>query len=298
MEENKKSDEMKSLFERIKKQEIRVRYSELEHAVERNQSKIGGNPDLPPDFEWPYYSGESYDGEIKNRPLSFLAQFNMSEVSKYDTENLLPKTGMISFFYELMSQDWGYDIKHKGCARVFYFEDCEKLQKAALPSDLEEECVFPEFSVSFSNELSLPGFNDLHEINMEMDELIKKDKWKWEEYYECLEEFGYEYDGWGERTKFLGYADVIQSPMEEKCEIISRGYSTGSPEAYAMIPQNERVSIKQVKNEWIMLFQMGTIENDSYEMMFGDCGHIYFWIRKQDLLECNFNNCWLILQCT
>ena len=93
---------------------------------------------------------------------------------------------------------------------------------------------------------------------------------------------------------FLGYADVIQSPMEEECEIIGRGYSTGSPEAYAMIPQNERVSIKQVKNEWIMFFQMGTIENDSCEMMFGDCGYIYLGIGKQDLLEFNFNNCWLI----
>ncbi|MGN0700170.1 MAG: DUF1963 domain-containing protein [Oscillospiraceae bacterium] len=31
--------------------------------------------------------------------------------------------------------------------------------------------------------------------------------------------------------------------------------------------------------------------------MFGDCGHIYFWIRKADLAARNFDNVWLILQC-
>lgn len=168
-----------------------------------------------------------------------------------------------------MSQDWGYDPKHKGCARVFYFEDCDRLQRTDFPEDMEKECIFPEFEISLSKELSLPGFHDLHETNLEMDKLIKKDKWNWEEYYECLNEFGYEDDEWGERTKFFGYADVIQNPMEEECEIISRGYSTGSPEAYALIPKKERESIKQVKKDWLLLFQMGTIENDSFQMMFG-----------------------------
>ena len=31
--------------------------------------------------------------------------------------------------------------------------------------------------------------------------------------------------------------------------------------------------------------------------MFGDCGRIYFYIRKKDLAERNFDNVQLILQC-
>lgn len=42
---------------------------------------------------------------------------------------------------------------------------------------------------------------------------------------------------------------------------------------------------------------MGTIAAEDSESMFGDCGHIYFWIRKQDLKECNFDKIWLVLQC-
>lgn len=32
----------------------------------------------------------------------------------------------------------------------------------------------------------------------------------------------------------------------------------------------------------MLLFQMGTIVGEDQEYMFGDCGHIYFWIQKQD----------------
>ena len=31
--------------------------------------------------------------------------------------------------------------------------------------------------------------------------------------------------------------------------------------------------------------------------MWGDCGCIYFWLKKQDLAAGNFDRVWLILQC-
>ena len=57
-------------------------------------SKFGGQPEVPADFQWPYYEGETFDGIKKNRPLSFLAQLNCAEFAKYDTEQKLPQTGM------------------------------------------------------------------------------------------------------------------------------------------------------------------------------------------------------------
>lgn len=50
------------------------------------------------------------------RPLAFLAQFNCAEIALLDRESLLPGTGLLSFFYELDSQCWGFDPKDKGCA--------------------------------------------------------------------------------------------------------------------------------------------------------------------------------------
>ena len=43
-------------------------------------TRFGGQPDVPPDFVWPTYEGESYDHVVKDRPLTFLAQFNCAEL--------------------------------------------------------------------------------------------------------------------------------------------------------------------------------------------------------------------------
>ncbi len=55
-------------------------------------SKLGGSPDLPPGFEWPYTP--------ENKPLIFIAQFTLSEITHYDIENILPPRGRLYFFYQ------------------------------------------------------------------------------------------------------------------------------------------------------------------------------------------------------
>ena len=77
-----------------------------------------------------------------------------------------------------------------------------------------------------------------------------------------------------------------------------RGYRRGCPEDFAKIPENVKLEIKEKSTDWMLLFQMGTIETGDSEIMFGDCGHIYFWIRKQDLQALDFEKVWLILQCS
>lgn len=47
----------------------------------------------------------------------------------------------------------------------------------------------------------------------------------------------------------------------------------------------------------MLLFQLGTIETEDAEFMFGDCGQLYFWIKRQDLKNLNFDNIWLVMQC-
>ena len=93
-------------------------------------------------------------------------------------------------------------------------------------------------------------------------------------------------------TKLLGYPDVIQSSMEEQCAAITKGFIGGidSPKKY-------REEVIKDSKDWILLFQMDTVETSDYELMFGDSGHIYFWIKKEDLKNKNFDNIWLILQC-
>ena len=41
---------------------------------------------------------------------------------------------------------------------------------------------------------------------------------------------------------------------------------------------------------------MDAIKVDDYELMFEVHEHIYFWIKKENLKNKNFDNVWLILQ--
>ena len=101
-----------------------------------------------------------------------------------------------------------------------------------------------------------------------------------------------------DRSQLLGWPDVIQNSMFEECDIAAKGYYLGNPEGWRKIPKDIRQEAEQTaKDRWMLLLQLDTVECDDFELMFGDCGHIYFYITKEDLKARRFDNIWLILQC-
>jgi len=282
---------MLEMLNNVKKNEITIFTESNKDNEILNKSKIGGKPYLPKDFVWPYY---------QELPLSFLAQINLEEVKSLDKDNLLPDKGMLYFFYELETEEWGYELKNKGCAKVFYYEDTSNFELIDFPKDMKDYCQVPEFKVNFKSNTSYPSYENFEKLN-ENDILLKK--------YEILErydelndnffdnycDFYEEYmDGFESYTKLLGYPDVVQNSMEEECVEVTRDFDM---EAVKASPKKYKEEIKKAAENWILLFQMDTVETDDYELMFGDSGHIYFWIKKEDLKNKNFDNIWLILQC-
>lgn len=266
------------VFNEIKKNAIKVDFkTKCKKELPLGTSKFGGNPDVPTDFEWFYYKGQDSFGEIKSRPLSFLAQINCKEVRKYDKDNLLPQKGMIYFFYELSTMTWGSYPHDKGSARVFYFDgDITELKRTDFPDDLQEKFKLPEMKLDFSKKYDLPDYEEFIKIYDYKD---------WDKYDEMRSFNGYMQNE--SAGKLLGYADLIQGEMLLNCEMV--------------LMENYNCDISQITpdelNEWQLLFQLDSVTTDDFELMFGDCGRIYFYIRKEDLKNCNFDNCWLILQC-
>lgn len=251
-------------------------------------TRFGGKPDVPEGFEWAYYEGEDYGGETKSRPLSFIAQFDLEEIAQFDTESLLPKTGVLSFFYELETQEWGYDPDDKGCARVFWFEDKSALHKAEFPEDLEDCFRLPPLKISAKSEKSYPdGVDFMLQREQEMTE-------RWDEFDEICEKLGIEEEG--NISKLLGWANPIQGNMTMECELISRGYYLG--DGWDDVTALDRQEAEQWSaKDWLLLFQLDIVDDGDFELMFGDGGRIYFYIRKDDLEARNFDEVWLILQC-
>ena len=139
---------------------IETRFATAGENLPTGSSKFGGRPDVPAGFVWPVFETKTLDNDtVKPRPLAFLAQFDCARLAGLDPEGLLPRTGLLSFFYELGSQRWGYDPKDAGCARVFWFEE-GPLAPAEFPQDLEEEHRLPELAAELSAGTDAPDFQD------------------------------------------------------------------------------------------------------------------------------------------
>ena len=75
------------------------------HDISIRESRIGGVPDVPPGFKWPDWKGV---------PQSFIAQIYLDDVHSYDTNGVLPQSGMPWFFYDAKQETYGADPADRG----------------------------------------------------------------------------------------------------------------------------------------------------------------------------------------
>lgn len=262
-----------------------------EGKISIGQTKIGGKPDLPPEISWvtetniiettekKFLIFKSKKEETVTKPLSFIAQMNLSEIAQFDTENLLPITGLLYFFYSAEQEVWGFDYKDKNKFKVIYWNgDFTNLKRTEFPTDLSEYSCFKPSSVELKSEISLPSYG--HEVYEDFAD-GEDDKF-WEEVYND-----------GNLNKLLGYSDNIQNEMELECELVTNGLFCGDPTGYND-PKAKELEPNAIN--WRLLLQIDS--NDENEMMWGDCGRLYFWIKKEDLLNKNFDESWFSLQCS
>ena len=268
---------------------IETRFAPAGEDLPAGSSKFGGRPDVPAGIVWPVFETKTLDDDtVKPRPLAFLAQFDCARLAGLDPEGLLPRTGLLSFFYELGSQRWGYDPKDAGCARVFWF-DGEPLAPAEFPQDLEEDFRLPELAAELSSGTDAPDFQD---ACLALDYPFSANDYRF--FDQARRELGYAYPD--NRSQLLGWPDIIQNNMTLECELVSRGHYLGG--SWESVPQEERDTLRVPSvQDWRLLFQLDTVASGDFELMFGDCGRIYFYIRREDLQARRFDRAWLVLQC-
>lgn len=255
------------------KPEIHIDYAKPSAPIPVGASKIGGCPDVPAGFVWPRYKGgDGLDAgrEDMERPLTFVAQFDLAEVAAFDKEGLLPKAGHVAFFYDNEGTYEGGMCDRDG-ARVFYFPRGTELERMALPDDTGEDWDIPELALTFSTRISRPVMNDWPQELQEVAEPFSDD----------FEDHNKAEEG----CKLLGCPAVIQNPMEVECQLAYMGLEWGAQDA----PET-RDAVLAGMSDWVLLCQIDSLYVKRYvDLMFGyDSGTLYFWIRKQDLAACNF----------
>ncbi|MBE6635737.1 MAG: DUF1963 domain-containing protein [Ruminococcaceae bacterium] len=281
-------NDLSGAIKALVKNEILMIPNDSASASAPSASKIGGKPYLPEDFVWPTYTSPD-DGE--ERPLSFLCQVNMNDVKKYDKDGLLPDSGMLYVFYECESMKWGFDPEDDGAASVFWFDIFDNVNFAPIdiPSEIAEEYVIPEIPLQFKARRSYPKFEEF--------QIYSDIECDFEEYDEALSALGVNVDEDSEDHKLLGYADIIQDEMLTECERTSRGLYCGDPESYRNTPEDVKADISKHASDWTLLLQLSTIVRDEFEFMFGDCGMLYLYIRKEDLAKREFDKARFSVQC-
>ncbi|MBQ9554868.1 MAG: DUF1963 domain-containing protein [Muribaculaceae bacterium] len=223
-------------------------------------SKYGGRPDVPADFQWPH--------DNSGRPLSLLLQINCADLAPHDREGILPTSGHLYFFYELSQMDWDGT---ENDVRVIYNDlPLSQLHPLDFPENLADEYQLKEWPLQFTHGTSIPTIEELSQLT---DEPFNEDDE--DERYETFDRLWNEsLIGSGDIGSMLGYAYLIQGSI-----------------------------VDDLTNE-VLLLQLDSNgeywrEDDKtpHDLLFGDDGCIYFYIKREDLLARRFDNIKFALQC-
>jgi len=224
-----------------------------------------GDPRLPAGTLWPEKDGHKLD---------FLACIDLETLARVHAVSWLPKVGSLKFFYATDPAPWGFDPKHRGSwAVLFDPESPTELGPPLTRQNIELRKIrsYPDTqrtdmqSIDFTDE-ELDAFGDLQER---------------------------EFSGLPAHQLF-GYPMPTQGDsMELECQLVSNGIYCGDEKGYKCDRAKE---LQNGAADWRLLFQIDT--DEKLEFMWGDGGHLYFWIREEDARANRFERTWVILQCT
>ena len=188
----------------------------------------------------------------------------------------------MAFFYDEEDGAWGFSPEDRGsCVVVHDCTPAEATLQATPPSP--EPILHPSQSVAMRPHLSMPTPDRAGISLLELEEA------EWE----AIDEFSLSIKGDGLLHQVAGWPHPIQNDiMELESQLASNGVYCGGPDGYA---SDAAKALAPGADEWRLLLQLDS--DDASEMMWGDGGILYFWVREGDARAGNFANVWLILQC-
>jgi uncharacterized protein YwqG len=235
-------------------------------------TKLGGRPDLADATSWPAFRG---------RPLSFVAQIDLSDTEPHHLDMPLPASGLLSFFYDSAENGvWGFDPADKGGWAVIHTATDQPLRRRDFPSGLSDAARFGEVGLRPLMEWTfIPSeYEELESLGMTREEIFA--------YAAAVES--------DEQVihRLAGHPDPVQGDMRFESQLASNGLYCGDSTAY----QDPRAAeLMPGVADWHLLLQVDSEEDIG--MMWGDVGRLYFWMRESDLAQCNWPAAWLVLQC-
>ena len=245
--------------------------------LSQGQSRFGGLPDLPKGTAWP--------GPARSR-LDFLLQLSLADVVRYFPESPLPKSGLLSFFYDNENCPWGAEPKdRKGWEVLFHDGPVSALARAPIPGWLSQDSLLPACLLEFVKVESMPALNSPALASVQLTADVR------ERYAKLLKALCWPRGREIPAHRLLGYSDTIQNDMGLECAMVSAGLDANCKPDLNDATQRR---IAATAKHWTLLLQIDSEPRLGLE--WADAGRLYFWIRNQDLAARRFHRCWAILQ--
>lgn len=255
------------------KPSIKIDFIQKNKAIKTGHSKFGGKPDLPKAINWPTNKNDE--------PMIFIGQINFQELTKYDIDSLLPKTGIVYFFihFNKPENEFGTEyqfIFDKQDYSVIYSEGTNLVSKD-FPTNLPKEYYFNEVAVNYNLFYSFPHRSIiLNKIGKQASE--------------TSEEFNEQY-GNHEGEQLLGYPMAIQDDVAWDW-----AFSEMEFETYELSKEDHKKIDKQLLN-YTTLLQF-SLDNRHIGLNKIGISIGYFGITIQNLREKKFENSILVFQDT
>ena len=195
---------------------------------------------------------------LNGNPMPFVLQLDFSEINPGGNLKNFPVSGLMYLFVEEV-----FEPEFDYIPKILFFDKAEKLSCANVPTDLQKK--YTEFFVAPNYIKAYPDVSDCDEA---FEIYCKRPYGGMDDQYDALSEKNVE------RHLVGGWPSHLQGSFEKICENIDG---------------DKCVLLLQIKSE--------SSTNFDEELMWGDCGLLYIYIREKDLIARNFNNVILEMQC-
>lgn len=132
---------------------IHLKLSKPFEKLPATASRFWGNPALPEDLEWPGYTDDDGD-EID---YVFVCQINLEELAPYDTDHILPSSGLLLFFAKIDHYLGHFEYESVGgsvspveAVRIIYLPSTDGLVEKVLVDETDTPVSPEELQIDFT----------------------------------------------------------------------------------------------------------------------------------------------------
>ncbi|MCT2593076.1 DUF1963 domain-containing protein [Streptomyces sp. N2-109] len=244
-------------------------------------ARLGGSPELPETMEWPVWEGHG--------PLSFVGSIDCAELPSGALDPAMPSRGTLEFFYFDGQLDGGEALvlamepgTSEG-AQVLYVPAGTAVSARKTPADLDP---YPEVQLTAQVEMTAPDpYHPLVEQEFALQGRPSSEVHDHPVHGDDFLEALWDLAGDEPEHRVGGHADPVQQPVE---------FEVAHPALGGRLSWEDPALAAEALG-WTLLAQFDT--DGAADMMWGDCGVLYWLIRPADLAALRFDRAMFTWQC-